>query len=228
MSVELITYGSDRRLELGAAEAVRKMVYADDWTVMRIGLQYGFNDVASNITGTPVLRFGVCSGSDDVIVNPTAVHAIGMVPTAATWTYNAGAPSYFSCSTTSSAFKRVGATYTNVTFTGFNMFSTANSTQRGGMFLQITKGSPNYTLQRFFQSSAASAQVDLTDANFAAAMEASLMTEIAGITGQGGSTPSITTLPVDEGVDGILDHLFVYWERTSHKFSFNIRHRKIS
>lgn len=228
MSVELITYGSDRRLELGAAEAVRKMVYGASWNTIRIGLQLGWNDVASSITSSPQLRFGVCNGSSNVLAAATANHVVGVIPSASSYTYAAGPPATFSMSNTSQAFKKVGTTFTNVSFSAGNIFMTANSTVRTGFWLEIVKGSPNYTVRRALPSSAAAAQTDLSDAAFLAGMEATNFTDISTATGISHSILSITTLPVDEGVDGILDHLFVYWERTTHKFSFNIRHRMVA
>jgi len=229
MSAELITYGSDRRCELAACEAIRPMVYLDDWTTIRIGLQLSFNGTASNITSTPVLAFGVCSGNTNVMAAGTATHVVGWRNTKATLTYAAGPPSTLVGSTAAMQFfKKIGTTFSVVN--GSSMVSPYSNTTsvRSGLWMDITKGSPNYSFRIASPSNAAAAQSDLTDAQFLSIMELSTLADIATVRSDHVVSSIASVLAVDEATNGLLDHLFVYWDRTTHKFSFNIRHRKIS
>lgn len=228
MSVELITYGSDRRLELGAAEAVRAPVYLDDWTTIRIGLQISMNAVASNIVSTPVLAFGVCNGNTNVLAAATADHVVGIRPNQATWTYNAGPPSYFAVGSSAAwqQFKKIGTVVSTVNTPNIAKYISNTTTVRTGWFLEITKGSPNYTFRVAHPVSAAASQSDVTDTEFVTIMELSTLVDIGTVKTNYNSVVS-TSLAVSEA-DGVLDHIFVYWDRTTHKPSFNIRHRKVA
>ena len=226
MSIELKTYGSDRRMEIGGAECVRKMFCADDWTHIRIGLQLAFDDNANTLYGGPLLCIGVCSGAS-AMVSLAPTHVVGGRPDGTIWLRST--PSVISPGNTSTAFKRVGTTTTEVAFPTTNERLTGISTIRSGFFLDIEKGSPNYSLRRALPSADIDAQTDLTDANFLAAMGSdSTMSDITALAGMTMAQRQITTLPVNEGTDGPLDHLFVFWDRTTHKMSFNIRYRKLA
>ena len=228
MSVELKTYNSDRRLELGAAEAIRSPVYLDNWSTIRIGLQYSFDGTASNITSTPVLALGVCNGNTDVMVSATADHVVGWKNVNPTFTHTVGPPAYFNASSaTMQVFKKVGAVVSTANMTNLVQNHNNATDRRAGLFLEIVKGSPNFTIGVSRINTTAAAQADLTDSEFLSIMELTLMSDIATVkAGYVWVTP--VNLAVDETVDGVLNNIFVFWDRTTHKFSFNIRHRKVA
>lgn len=227
MSAELITYGADRRCVLGAAEAIRSPIYTNTWTKIRIGLQLSFDAVAASISGNPLIAFGVCNGSSNVLITPTSDHVIGF-RSMSNLTHNAGPPAYFTGASTPDFFKRVGSTVTTVSNAGTMFYSNATSI-RSGLFLEITKGSPNYSFAWGSPNTAGATQSDLTDTEFLAMMQLATF-NTAGISGikANYTVYSTSVLAVNEGTDGALDHIFVYWERTSHKFTFNLRHRMVS
>ena len=237
MSVELITYGSDRRLELGGAEAIRAPSYLDDWTKIRVGLQFSFNAVASNITTSPDLSIGVCHGSDNVLVASTADHVVGCRLIGVTYTHTTGPPAYFDAgSNKQGRFKKVVSTVTSATVGGTfgtpQYFPNATAV-RNILLVEITKGSPNFTLAMAVACTAGAAQSDVTDAMLQTMMEMATITNAtvsaaAGLADNSYNVETYSTLAVSEGTNGVLDHLFVYWDRATHKFSFNIRHRKIA
>jgi hypothetical protein len=230
MSVTLVTYGSDRRCELAAAEAIRKPIYAENWNTIRLGLQFSYNGVAANITGTPIFAFGVCKDFANVLVASTSDHVVGMRPNVATFTNNTGPPSYFSLGATAwQSFKRVGSTITTaVNANASNCFLSNATTIRNGIFLEIVKGSPNYTLKLAVPITSGAAQSDLTDTEFLAIMELGSLANVATVKANYSATLPTGTLAVDQGTNGILNHIFVYWERSANKFSFNIRHRLVA
>jgi len=227
MSVELKTYSGDRRLEIGGAEAIRKPIYADNWTRLRIGLQLSFNGVASSISGTPRFAFGVCNGNANVQVAATADHVVGFKTNVTTMTYSAGPPSYFSWTAAHHFFKKVGVTETTSAFTSIFGGIVNTTANRSGWFIEIVKGSPNFSMTYGRPIGSAPIQADMTDDQFQAVMELASFSDIGTIISNYGVSTTIT-LAVDEVANGVLNNLFVYWERTSHLMSFNIRHRKVA
>ena len=228
MPAELITYGSDRRMELGAAECVRRMVWEDDWTRLRIGVQGTFDDPTASLGGTPELSIGVCSGFSNVLSADSATHVLGMRHTVSTWTFVSGPPAYFTLSNTFQAFKKIGTTRTTATFGSSNFAFPCASTVRGGLFFEIAKGSPNFTLYRVVPGSSAG-QDNVSDEAFQHSMEteAPLSSQVSSVIGGGAYAAASITFAVDEA-DGVLDHVFVYWSRSTPKFSFNIKLRKVA
>lgn len=230
MSLELVTYGADRRLLIGAAEAIRSPIYTTDWTRMRIGFQGSFDAQTSNITGTPYLIAGACSGTTNVLVASSATHVLGYRFLVATMTYNAGPPSYFTMSLTgasgSGVYRKVGTTVTSATENLTRYFSNATSV-RNGIFLEIEKSSPNYFVRMCMPSTTAGAQTDLTDAVFSTAMEVDLFSGITTVLPSTYAIGATYQIACNE-TPGSLNNIFIYWPRTSHKFSFNVRHRKMA
>jgi len=68
----------------------------------------------------------------------------------------------------------------------------------------------------------------MTDTEFNTIMGLASLASISGVKANYGSAPAGGTCPTpDEGTNGLLDHIFVYWNSTSHLFTFNLKHRKI-
>lgn len=230
MSLELVTYAGDRRLLIGAAEAIRQPIYTTSWSRIRIALQCSFDGVASSITASPALVVGVCSGSTNVLVEATATNLFGFRFRPTTWTYAAGPPSYFNLGTGvgNTAYRKVGSTETTATM-NVQRYLSNDTGIRSPLIIEIAKGSPNYTIQHCVPLTVAGAQADFTDVQFQQVMEIAAMTDVDDYLGTTNYTNSSTSaaLAADE-VAGSFDHIFVYWERTSHKFTFNLRHKLVS
>lgn len=236
MSQQLITYTGDRRLALANGEAIRQPIWYSSWSRIRIGLLFSIdrNGSTSNITGTPLLAFGLCSGTTNIFISGTSDHVVGAKNINGTWTYNTSPVKYYASGSNNAyqGFKRVGTTITNASASFNNNllgWPEASVPVRNAMILEITKGSPNFSM-KFWSNNATGAQTDVPDAAFEEAMIVDDMANVGSVSSIGGGTVDATarTLAVDEGADGALDHLFVYWERVTQLFTFNIRHRKMA
>lgn len=237
MSISLQTFGADRRLVLGAAEAVRQPVYGGVWSRIRIGLQIALVSDTSNLTGTPGFYIGFCKGNTNVLAATTSDHVWGARNMGGTWTYQAGPPAYYHAGGNPDwdSYIRVGSTVTAVAGAGGNDFycSAAPNTIRTALFFEFAKAAgTNASEIQIVQPTVAAAagQTDLTDAQFQAGMEADAFADIinaAGLTGLATSDRTILAT-VNESVNGVLDHLFVYWDRSNVPLTFNIRHRKLA
>lgn len=225
MPVELITYGTDRRMVLSNGEAIRAPVYLDDWTTIRIGLAGAFTGFTGSLAGTPRFAFGVRSGDTNGYGAALSDNVLGFRSGQASLTYAAGPPATVNPFASSGRFfTKIGATITDAAAGGGgNGFFSADSTVRSYVAMEITKGSPNFSLSLVSVHVSGTISTDVTEALFLTYME-------SGALAPGGTytTYGPTTMAVDETTDGVLDHLFFYWDRTSQQFGFDVKHRKIA
>jgi hypothetical protein len=186
------------------------------WTKIRIALRVAMEDSGASLTGTPRLFLGACSGTSNPWDNGsgTTTHAVGAISTPATWTRVTGPPVVYG-GLNIQACKRVGTTQTiggsdlNAAAGTFFGADPANG-QRYLFFLDITKGSPNFTLQLFSKNSNGTADVSKETFESQAEILACSLTAHAF-----GSSQS---LAVDEATNGNLNGVNFGWDRTTPKF----------
>ena len=174
------------------------------------------NNTGANLTGTPLFGIGLCAGTSNILLDATTTHFVGMISNGATWTYAAAAAGnmtrYGMGNSTLTPGKRVGSTIS--VFSGFATapFFTADATTatRRMMFVDLTKGSPNFTFAALFCSGTA-ASPDVLDTDFLAQVVLSTPS-FTNHTYSGGST-----LAVSE-TDGTLTHVNVAWNRSTPTF----------
>lgn len=186
------------------------MPIGTSWNKLRIAMRWSMRSSGANITGTPRLVFGLCSGSSNPFGDATTTHFIGCRSGAATWTlagarYAFGGNAWF-------PIKKVGTTITEgTTFTAtatcVGLGAITNTADRTLFFLDITKGSPNYTFNVFNNTEATVADITLTTFLAQVEVEAAVVANHAFRTAQ--------TLAVNEGTDGTLDHINFHWDRTA-------------
>lgn len=201
-----------------------------NWTILRIGIRLGFDGASVSLSGTPVLILGVCKGSSATYTDPTSDHVVGVRTQIADWTYNAGPPPYFSAGAGQiKPFKRVGSTITE-TSQSTTLRLSADSSVRSAYFIEISKGSLGTTWSFAIAgpTAAGGAQSDVTDAEFDQMME--LAADFAGMSSvkaNYGALYTAVNLAVNESTDGVVDNLFVHWNRTSPKLSWDIKFRAL-
>lgn len=209
---------SENRAELTAAQISRTLEMGVNWNVMRIGLQLCFNATVT-ATGTPLIFFGLSSG----VVAGTGfndgsgtVHAVGgRVANSSSWGYNAGPPAWLDGSSPQ-LVKKIGATQTTALFnTSPGIFFGAQPlTARSGIVLQITKGSPNFTMDLAGpKNSGAAAQIDCTEAKLTSLMEMGAMSDASSIISGYGAWGA-GTLAVNEASNGYLDSICLVWDKS--------------
>lgn len=206
----------DVRAYLAGNTLRRTLSIGTDWTRLRLGIRFSYEDSGANITGTPRFVMGLCSGT----LNPwnngsaTTLNFIGVQQNNATVTRSVvGDSNHYAGGL--QPFKRLGTTTTTGTaFTNAWVGSAQPATRRNVLFLDIWKGSPNYTLQAFYRDSTLGS--DVTRAKFIEQIE----TLSAVITNHswtdGGPSGAGKTLAFDE-VAGSLNTVNLAWDRSSPK-----------
>jgi hypothetical protein len=171
-------FTSDRGIQLGCEDLVRKLPWGTNWTKMRIGCRVATNGVNSipDPNYAPVPRMGICTGSTAYIGNTT--DAVWWQPIA-NWSANLlGSNPYQYYHPNGSAinnafFQKVGDNvgYQVNKYSGGSMIWSANPTGwRTGWFVDFVKSSSSVTNSSFYGPSNVQL-VDCTRGNFLASME---------------------------------------------------------
>lgn len=144
--------GNDISLQVNREEWVRTMTIGSSWTHLRIGILYQITGTA-DIAASNGFAMGVCSGTAHPFADPvTTTNFIGIYANNGLH-FVSNAPNNWWQFTNSMLFgaTKVGTTLTT-SATNFadsvGMFATVvgGTNRRGILYLDITKGSPNYTL----------------------------------------------------------------------------------
>lgn len=178
MSVDItkrtIADADDKRVVLTASEIRRKMAMGTTWTKLRIGLRLVV-PASETIADNPVFAFGLCTnGARDGFGN-TTLNFIGARMSGASFNYTAGPPAYLTASAAGAmlACKRVNGVTTDgsAVSSAATMLVAEPTTNRSCLFLEITKGSPNWTVQLGAPTTAAGVQADISLALFQVQMD---------------------------------------------------------
>jgi hypothetical protein len=236
MSATIYTNGTTgtKRVQLSNGQMCRRMIYLNNWTTMRIGLRLTVPS-ASSIAGTPRLWVGVGSGLTNAIGDASTTNWIGIYTDSATWTRStlvSPAIGYFAA--TGRSVKRVGTTVTqNAAGFGQNLVFPMSDTFLTVLLVEITKGSPNYTINIGAAGSSSAfngaALPGITEANMDAFMSLPIgMSGITAVVNTSYSTPGAQTLAMSEAA-GNLDTIQVYWDKTTAPCEVeSIYHRKLA
>lgn len=198
----ILTY---KAIALADASIVRPLPAAllASWDVINIAFRFAVEDPAVNFTGTPRFMVGLNSGATTLPGQAACPHFVGLCSTNATWTRSATTTRF----TLSMAPAKIVDGSLSV---GTDCFTTGVSTSLFWKFLrvQITKGSPNYTLNSpYFLNANTSA-----DDTVAELIKYGGLQE-TGLSYTNHGAGSAQTIAVDEGADGTLDHVGIWWNR---------------
>ena len=192
-----------------ARKPVPQLFDGGTWTKIRVALYCEIVSTGSTLT-TPILNFGLCSGTTNIPGDATPTNAVGAKMNA-NWTfYNGGGTTiqYFGEFITHKIVAGVG---TNGLSFGNGTSAIVTDTNSGTdgccLFVDIQKGSPNYTLNLFC---------------FGPTLGASGMSEAVYVTQSIALTPAATshtfitakTVAFDES-GGTLDAAYVYWSMSN-------------
>lgn len=179
------------------------------WTKLRIGLRWSMRDSGATLTGTPVFAVGLCSGSTSIFGDLTVAHWVGVKTTGATWPRITGPPTAYQLYPAQSG-KTIGATFTVATnwlsISGFTLSDVAGG-NRGCWFVDITKGSPNYTIAGYARINGTAGDISL------ATFQAQIAIDAATLTNH--TTVNSASVAVDEATNGTLDHICFSWNRAT-------------
>lgn len=176
------------------------------WGKIRIALYMSMFDTGTTVGSTPIFQVGLCSGTSNIPGDATPTNAVGLNVTAASWAYYNGGASYkiYNCGTCY-PFKNVGGTLTNGTSSTSVVFTTTGSADglAAEFYVDITRGSPNYTVQLFCPTAGAPG---ISEATF----ETQSLVGTPVITNHGFLTAQ--TIAFDESA-GSLSAAFVYYNQ---------------
>ena len=197
-------FSGEKRVVMTDARFAREPLtgFFTGWSHIRVALYALVTDSGANITGTPRWAFGVCAGSTNIMGDATTDHFCGAISNLGTWTRTAGPPTRYSGSSLWVPAKKVVSTLT--TGTAFSGAAVFMATATLGMyFIDIIKGSPDYSLQFFRPTSTPSPTLSdfLTQS----------VATIPAFTNHAYSTAQ--TVAVDEATDGTFDHGCVWWDQ---------------
>jgi hypothetical protein len=222
---------TDKRAKFTNGEGMRKFAFLNDWASIRIGMHVILDGTAT-FGGSPVLVLGVCSNDTaGYAAGASTIHFVGasIGGAATTFTYD-GTNKLYTPNANYAIHKKVGATVSTAAFgTGAAAkISADRDVARSAIILQITKGSPNFSLSIATPNSAAAGAHNVTDAEFLALMEMSLISDANTIiTGYLGGAPG--TIAVDEATNGSLNAIDIHWNQSGVPLEISaVRMRKIS
>jgi hypothetical protein len=193
------------------------------WNKLRIGLRLSFKEFTSgeggpttpgNLFGSPRLYVGMCNYDKGGIGSKnSAMHFVGTRTASVTWarTANGGAAAnvpYFT--STMQTIRREVNTITAGTASGASLSLPIYGTSNYFMFsVDIDRANPSTTvLSTFGPSNSATGIYNVTQAQFLTAME----TAVPVLTGY--TYSSLAPVVVNEGINGVLDAINIYWSRS--------------
>jgi len=188
------------------ATFARLVTLAAGWSKVRVGVRLNCTDLGAGPSSTPRLGIGLCAGTGAILGDTSTTHFAGALTNISGWTR--GTLIYlcdFYPATKVGTTLTIGASSFNAD-TRIDHTAGSATTQRGVYFIDITKGSPNYTFDFF--SPASNGFGDVASSTFLGNMVL--------------STPSISahsygtarTLAVDEATNGTLNAACVWWNRS--------------
>ena len=188
-----------------------------DWTTIRVGCRISIDDSGADITSTPRFAYGICSGITNPFISATTDHWLGGLLNDATLTRAVGPPKRYTGGDGLCAAKRIGNTNTigsSLTQIGFGQqqftFYYCGTANRSVLFLDITKGDPNFTLQvKLFAGYGYGSSEDVSIEEFLTQLPLSSPALI------GHYTTASVDIAVDEAADGFFNAVNISWDRTS-------------
>lgn len=210
-----------KRVLLSNSQDARVLPFESSWTSLRIGLRLHMRNQGANLTGTPRLAFGVIAGTSNLFDDLTTSHFVGIRTNAATWTYT-GTNRFLVPVGSLVPIKKVGVTVTSGTaffpatqwgigaataVTGEVNGTTTASADRTLLFVDITKGTPNFTIKCFGWQNTGAAPADVDFETFETLMSsgAPSLSEHASSDEQ--------SLAVDQTANGTLNAVTWHWSR---------------
>ena len=212
---------SDNRLTLSNSQWAATFSFGTDWTRLRIGWRFCIQDSGANITGTPKMMIGVLAdplpGMTNGPLGTSTSHFFGVKTSKPTWSriggsyydIGGGSPLPYQIITRVGSVETVNPVASN--FIPARQLSSQTDHRIVGI-MEITKGSPNFTLSGWYH---ASGLFDMAFYDLYRAMEIDPFS--TGYWNALGPVYSGTgdTLAVDEATNGYFNSVCVAWNRSS-------------
>src|SRR6266404_5809726 len=230
-TVKSRTYSSvvDNRSKLANGNAARlwSSAIGTAWTTIRLGCRLSIEDSGANIISTPRLAVGISAGTSNIFQDATSAHFFGVVSAAATWTrftnaagdvaYGIGNPGY--TSTGLLLAKRIGSTLTTGSSLGHasdhNYIGDLSRALRVAWFLEITKGSPNFSVKLLQCTNGGATPVGASNITECSLVSFLSNMELASPSIADHVFGSSQTMAIDEATNGNFNAVCVAWDRTA-------------
>jgi hypothetical protein len=207
----------DQYLTLANEEYVRTLAIGTNWTKLRIGMLLALaTDGTNNLQGTNLV-WGLSSGKTNPFGAVTTTNFLGMKfgydanSDVLTYVANSGNPYFWSGQ---GLITKVGSTKTIWNGNGLEYHRIATNTgslqRRCVLYMQITKGSPNFTVAFWNQTTTGVAK-DFTPAHLLEGLEQPSSITVNGETLGGGGAGAVTF----NETAGALDTFDLFWNKAS-------------
>jgi hypothetical protein len=211
----------DKALTLANEEYVRTLAIGNDFVRLRIGIHCALDGPAENITGARLLM-GLCAGKTKPFGVLDTTHWLGMshggasAPGTGTFTHALASGHSYYQSPGDAIIKRIGNTntYNSVVNVATHRHPRVGATEkhRGIWMVEIIKGSTSFTVRHWYSNSNTTVR---TLARFLEALENPAST-VSIVLGDGTTFgPSASIMAVNEGADGALDTVSVFWNKSA-------------
>lgn len=205
MASEIHTDGSQEMAQIDGSDKqliVRSISLPAAWSQVRVGVLWCMNEAAGG-TYTGDIQLGLCSGTTNCYGDATTTHYVGAgTDGAQTW----GKTGNYYWTGAIYPVKRVNTTTTKGTVLnagGTILYSTATFPLWRFFYVDITKGSPNYSFRAWCCTS-------LNSSNFITKTTFQLLIDDPVPSLSYHTYVAAQTLAVDEGVDGTLNAVMLY------------------
>lgn len=205
---------TDRAAQLANVELHRPISLANDWTTLAFGVQINIEAAAAISLGAT--GFGIGLSNNQPFMQPSTSNFVG-VRIGDNTTDLADTSGYFVWNNMDIVTK-VGETITVESTPADDIFIPLNGTadKRANLVIIVTKDT-NYTVSVVFPD--ANTFTDTSEANFLAALETLSRASMISDFGTGYAYVEDTGVAVDEGTNGILNTLNVWWPAVSSKLN---------
>lgn len=210
MASTITTVSGDKRILLTNSGFARPIYIGTNWTKIRIGMRVCQTDAGADLSGTPRWAVGVSSGSTNIFGDSTVDNWIGVVTNTAT-PLRANIPPV-TCPWSHAIAKKVGSTLT-IGGTSATLAPSWDTSILNAYFVDITKGSPNYTVGIFGRGYDGVANVNISLANYLKELETA-SPSLANYTSASG------TIAADEST-GTFTHVNISWNRQASQFQIS-------
>lgn len=208
-----ISGSPETAIQVGNGQFGRLVTLPPAWSKIRVGVRWHTTDSGAAIVSTPRWALGLGNGTSNMVGDASCTNFIGIYSNDATVTR--GVTFYVWDINTIVPMKKVGATITTGTAVNtvnaldIRAGAASGTADRTCCFVDITKGSPNYTLNCFAASNGAAADVS----------EATFLNQIILATPviSNHSMNSDQTLAFSEAA-GTLNAVQFFWDRTEALF----------
>tara|TARA_R110000772_G_scaffold249530_2_gene364015 strand:+ start:123828 stop:124523 length:696 start_codon:yes stop_codon:yes gene_type:complete len=212
----IVSRSGNKAFSLGNSYMARFMDVGESWTRIRIGLTLRISGAAfGNITGTPRLAIGLCSGVTNPFGATLTDNFVGVITNQAT--FAAKTDLYGNTGNTSGMgmfpATKVGAT---LTIGGSNCFTSsiaALHTLQSGIILDIRKGSSNFTLVGIGTNDTGSND-GINQDTVKTGTEGSIMDPFLSTGGNTYYLGPERTIAVDESTNGFLNAVNIFWDQS--------------